>query len=244
MPRPCTREQSPWRQKRFGFFPASDREEDFFVNSPISDFSPRFFPLAKPSFPDDRIARVRSTPDSTVQYERPAGEFLSRFRQSRCVSSRYRTTFVHQARGTVGARARTRLRWTATAGQGARALREISRRSSTRRATSAKKLSLFPLGMSFFICTGGRPARGKTGCRSADVALCASARRLSQTKPAQRGGHGDFLVSVRRPCVRVLNGGRWRKKAPSASAVERRADKAAAVNEKSVVGYSKRYRLK
>lgn len=56
--------------------------------------------------------------------------------------------------------------------------------------------------------------------------------RLSQTKPAQRGGRGDFLVSVRRPYVRALNGGRLRKKAASARAVERRADKTAAVKRK------------
>lgn len=42
------------------------------------------------------------------------------------------------------------------------------------------------------------------------------------------------MVSVRRPYVRALNGGRLRKKAASARAMERRADKAAVVNEKFI----------
>lgn len=100
---------------------------------------------------------------------RAVGAFVasfSRFRQSRCVSSRHAVSYYFRSRslrsGTVGARDRA----TVEAGRSAARVRgprdERSPRSSTRRTTtSAKKLSLFPPGKSFFICRGVGPRAGR-----------------------------------------------------------------------------------
>lgn len=106
---------------------------------------------------------------------------------------------------------------------------------------SAKKLFTFSAWEEiFYIHRRGRPARvdrmqkrGRSAVRERGVS-----RKLNRPKG------GDTAISWS-PSVRArAKRGTMEKKAASARAVERRADKAAAVNEKFIAGYSKRYRLK
>lgn len=171
VPRPCTREQSPWRRK---LSVASDREEDFFVNSLrtfIWFFFLFFLELTKVfvsnnSSNHERLRWIKQILSSFygVQREqllRVSSDFNNLVSSQHAVSYYFRSPRSLRSGNCGRARPCDDGGWMVRATR-IRGPRDERRSTNSTRCTttSVKKLSLFPPGKSFFIYTGGRLSRG------------------------------------------------------------------------------------